>query len=84
MRACIRGFAELAVTAEQVRAIKNPLMVLIGERDPLRRMYVEPLRKLRPDIPVNVITGANHLDCCLKPEFKTELKSFLEKEKAPQ
>jgi hypothetical protein len=45
----IRG---LAVSAEDVRSLKTPFLVIIGDDDPLRQKYVEPLRKLRPDVPV--------------------------------
>jgi pimeloyl-ACP methyl ester carboxylesterase len=76
---CIRGFAELAVTADEVRAVKTPLLVLIGERDRLRNLYVEPLHTLRPDIPIKVIPGAGHLGCPATPEFKDELRDFLNK-----
>jgi pimeloyl-ACP methyl ester carboxylesterase len=73
----VRGFAEFAVTADQVKALKMPIQVVVGERDPCRRMYVEPLLQLRPDIPEHVILGAGHIACILKPEFKTELNAAL-------
>lgn len=76
--ACVKGFAELALTEKEVRGITNRFLVLIGERDPLRVRTVEPLRKIRPDVPINVIEGANHLNCIMKDEFKTALKSFLQ------
>ena len=52
IEACIRGFKGLAVSAEDVRAIKIPFLVIIGDSDPLRQRFVEPLRALRPDVPI--------------------------------
>ena len=77
--ACVRGFKRLAVSAEEVRAIKAPFLVIIGDSDPLKQRYVEPLRKLRPDVPVKVIEGAGHLTCIVQPQFKKELKAFLDR-----
>jgi pimeloyl-ACP methyl ester carboxylesterase len=75
--ACMHGFKELAVSADDVRSIKIPFMVIIGGSDPLRQVFVEPLRKLRPDVPVKVVEGAGHLNCVFRPEFKQAIKTFL-------
>ena len=75
--ACMKGFAQLAVTAAQVRAIKVPFAVVIGDADPCNALYVEPLRKLRPDVPVKTIAGAGHLLCVLKPGFKAAVNESL-------
>jgi pimeloyl-ACP methyl ester carboxylesterase len=56
--ACLRGMAQLAVTAEQVKAIRVPVTIIVGDRDPCREMYVEPLRTIRPDWPIHIIEGA--------------------------
>ena len=76
--ACIRGFKGLAVSAEDVRGIKTPFLVVIGDKDPLTQKYVEPLCKLRPDVPVKLVKGAGHLTCITQPEFKKEIKAFLD------
>ena len=52
IESCILGFKGLAVSARDVRRIKVPFLVIIGGDDPLRAKYVEPLHKLRPDVPV--------------------------------
>lgn len=75
--ACLRGIAKLAVTKEQVEAVKTPITVIVGDRDPCRALYVRPLQAIRPDIPVHVISGAGHLDCVAKPEFKAQLAAAL-------
>ena len=36
---------------------------------------MEPLRTLRPDVPVKVIEGAGHLTCIVQPQFKKEIKA---------
>ena len=75
--ALMHGFAEFATTAAQVKAIRTPISVIIGERDPCRRLYVAPLLQLRPEIPEHVIAGAGHLGCVGEPEFKTALHAVL-------
>ena len=75
--ACVNAIANLAVTRDQVLAIKVPMTVLVGDRDPTRVLYVKPLEQLRPDIPVHVITGAGHIECVTKPEFKEDLAAAL-------
>jgi pimeloyl-ACP methyl ester carboxylesterase len=75
--ALLHGFADFAVTAEQIKALKMPIQVVVGERDPCRRMYVEPLISLRPEIPVQVVANAGHIICIMKPEFKPDLNAAL-------
>lgn len=71
--ACARGIGKLAVSEEQVKAVKAPVEIIVGDRDPCRKMYVEPLEKIRPDWPVTIIQGAGHISCVAKPEFKAAL-----------
>lgn len=75
--ACVRGFAQFAVTQAEVMAIKAPVTVIVGDRDPCLRLYVQPLEAIRPDWPVRVIAGAGHIECVVKPEFKTALEAAL-------
>lgn len=75
--ACLRGLAKLAVTEAEVKAVRVPVTILVGDRDPCRRMYVEPLRKIRPDWGEHVIEGAGHMTCVTKPDFKAQVKSAL-------
>lgn len=75
--ALTHGFAEFATTAAQVKNIRSPISVVVGERDPCRQLYVAPLLKLRPEIPEHVIAGAGHLGCVANPEFKTALRTAL-------
>ncbi|MEI9893146.1 MAG: alpha/beta hydrolase [Chthoniobacter sp.] len=75
--ALVRGFAEFAVTADQVKALKMPIEVVVGDRDPCRRLYVEPLIAIRSDITEQVVPNAGHLLCVMKPEFKADLNTAL-------
>jgi len=77
--ACVHGIARLAVTRDQVMQIKVPVEILVGDHDPCRQMYVEPLRPLRTDWPVVVIDGAGHLTCVIKEQFKSGLVAWIAK-----
>ncbi len=75
--ACMHGFPALGVTEAEIKAVKVPVTIIVGDRDPCRRMYVEPLQQVRPDWPVHIIADAGHLNCILKPDFKTQLVAAL-------
>jgi len=75
--ACLRSFPALSVTEAQIKVVKVPVTILVGDRDPCRRAFVEPLEKVRPDWPVHVIADAGHMNCILKPDFKTQLAAAL-------
>lgn len=77
--ACAKSFPQFGVTEAEIGNVKIPVAVLIGEVDPCRGWYVEPLHAVRPEWPVHVIAGANHLNCVAKPEFKTQLEAVLTK-----
>lgn len=68
--ACMKGMARLSVTASEVRALKMPAAIIVGERDAVLPQYVVPLMKIRPDWPVTKIAGAGHITCIIKPEFR--------------
>lgn len=68
--ACMHGMARLAVTEAEVKTLKMPAAIIIGETDPVRKLYVEPLVKIRPDWPVTVIPKAGHIICIIKQEFR--------------
>lgn len=75
--ACVRGIAKLAVTEAEIKAVRVPVSIIVGERDPCRRLYVEPLLRVRPDWPEHVIQNAGHINCVAKPDFKTQLEAAL-------
>jgi pimeloyl-ACP methyl ester carboxylesterase len=76
--ACVRSLAALAVTEEEVKAIKVPVAVIVGEKDSIRRLYVEPLERVRTDWPVTVVPGAGHITCIMMPEFKQGIRRWLD------
>jgi alpha/beta hydrolase fold len=46
---CLHSMGKLGVSEEAVKAIKLPVAILIGDRDPVRKLYVAPLEKIRAD-----------------------------------
>jgi pimeloyl-ACP methyl ester carboxylesterase len=77
--ACIRGFGKFALSESELKAVKTPLCVLVGDQDPCRQLYVEPLHQMREDIPIVKIQDAGHLTCVAKPQFKDEVKKWIDK-----
>lgn len=78
--ACVKGIAELALSETELKAIAQPVTVIIGSDDPVKRLYVKPLQATRPDWPVVEISGGGHLTTIKMTEFHTALvKSLSEK-----
>jgi pimeloyl-ACP methyl ester carboxylesterase len=73
-----RSISELALTADQLKAIRIPVEILVGDRDPMKKLYVEPLESVRSDWPVIEIEGAGHLNCIVKKQFIDELERWLD------
>jgi pimeloyl-ACP methyl ester carboxylesterase len=77
---CGRSLAKLALTEDEIKSIRVPVTVLVGDQDGLiRKLYVEPLREVRKDWPVTEIKDANHLTCVLKEQFREEIAAWLKK-----
>jgi pimeloyl-ACP methyl ester carboxylesterase len=77
---CGRSLARLALTEAELRAVRVPVFVLVGEQDDLiKGLYVEPLRNERRDWSVLEIRGANHINCIVKPQFKEAIAEWLRK-----
>ena len=81
--ACLRSIGKLALSEDAVRGIKVPVAVLVGDRDPCKALYVDPLTRVRKDWPVTEIAGAGHFNCILKEQYKDELKKWLDKNARP-
>ena len=75
----MHGVAKLAVSEPQIRAVRVPVEVLIGDHDTTGGPYVQALGTVRTDWPVVKITGAGHLNCVGKEQFKQELLKWLER-----
>lgn len=72
-----RGVSELALTEQELKAIRIPVLILVGDRDPMRKLYVVPLQKVRNDWQVIEIQGAGHLNCIFKKQFIEEIEKWL-------
>ncbi len=77
--AAVHGMAKLGVTEDQIKAVKTPLEMLVGDRDPCRKLYVEPAEAVRNDWPAIVIQDAGHITCVTKEQYKDELKKWIDK-----
>jgi pimeloyl-ACP methyl ester carboxylesterase len=76
---CFQSLSKLALTEKEIKSIRVPVAMLIGERDGLKKLYVDPLQKVRKDWPVIEIKDANHITCILKPQFREEIAAWLKK-----
>jgi pimeloyl-ACP methyl ester carboxylesterase len=76
--ACMHGLSKLGVTEEEIKAVRVPVSVIVGDRDPCRALYIDPLLRLRPEWPLSTIEGAGHFTCILKPPFKEAVRARLE------
>jgi pimeloyl-ACP methyl ester carboxylesterase len=77
--ACVHSLGTLAVTEDELKSIRVPVTVLVGEHDPCRRLYVAPLQPIRADWPVTLVPGAGHLNCIYQAEFKNGIKDWLDR-----
>lgn len=82
LMACVRAFPQLGITRDELAELDVPMVIIIGDEDSLLERRVEPLREVRPDIPVEIIPGANHITCIFRPEFRQAIKAFLDKQVA--
>ena len=79
--AFIRNVGKLAMTEAELKKIEVPVEILIGDRDPVKQMYVLPLEHVRTDWPVVEIKDAGHIDCIIKKQFREELVAWVRKPK---
>ena len=71
-----RGFGELSVTEEQLKANKVPTLSLIGEIDPMK-VGVDAMEPVMSNLEIVVIEGADHMTAFSNPTFINSLKIFL-------
>jgi len=74
-----RGNKEQVVTIFEVRALKMPLLAVVGSADPIKA-GVETLKTLKSDLNVVVIDGATHSGtrgAPGRPEFVAAVRAFL-------
>jgi len=78
--AFVHSMAKLALSEEELRHVSVPVEVLVGDHDPMKRLYVEPLQRVRKDWPVVEIQDARHISCIMKKQFRDELAAWLKKQ----
>jgi pimeloyl-ACP methyl ester carboxylesterase len=76
LAACIRGMIGVTLTEEQLKANKVPTLALIGGADPLK-LGVDELAQVMPNLRVEVIENADHMNAFTRPKFIGDLKGFL-------
>jgi pimeloyl-ACP methyl ester carboxylesterase len=77
------GSKEMKLADEQIKALKMPMLAVIGEIDPLRA-GVDQLKKQLPDVKVVVIDKADHITAFSRPEFVQAIKDFLDAHRSPR
>jgi pimeloyl-ACP methyl ester carboxylesterase len=82
--ACMHSLGGLAVTEGEVKAIHVPVIIVVGERDPVRQLYVTPLQRIRPDWPVMLVPDAGHINCIFKGQFREDIRDSLDLQKDQQ
>jgi pimeloyl-ACP methyl ester carboxylesterase len=78
--AFMHSVSQLAVTEQDLKEISVPVEVVVGARDPVKRMHVDPLRPVRPDWPVVEIEEAGHISCVTTPEFRKAISDWVRKQ----
>lgn len=76
LAAVARGMKGLAVTEEEVKGNKAPVLALIGEIDPLKT-GVDELAAVMPNLEVVVIEKADHMTAFSDAKFIESLTRFL-------
>lgn len=74
-----KNIGKLALTQGELKKINVPVKVLVGDRDPVKKMYVMPLQEVRKDWPVVEIKDAGHINCIMKEQFREEIAAWLRK-----
>lgn len=74
---CIQSLGKLALTEDEVKSIRTPVLILVGDRDPVKRMYVAPLQRVQPGWQVIEIADAGHLTCIMKQQFSDAIVDWL-------
>jgi pimeloyl-ACP methyl ester carboxylesterase len=75
----MHGIGKLALSEKELKSIKVPVEILIGDRDPVKRLYVTPLQGKRRDWPVIEILDAGHVNCIVKKTFREEIGKWVRK-----
>jgi pimeloyl-ACP methyl ester carboxylesterase len=71
-----RRYREFAVSDDEVRSIRVPILALLGSRDSFRP-EVEALKQRMPSLQVRIVKDADHISVLERPESLEILDSFL-------
>ncbi len=77
----VHTMGKLAVSEQELKKITVPVEVIVGDKDPVRRLYVAPLRDARPDWKVVEIPDSGHITCVTRPQFREEIGAWLRQRK---
>lgn len=77
--ALVRNIGALALSEKELKSIRVPVEVLVGDRDPAKFLYVQPLQQVRDDWPAIEIPDAGHITCVVKPAFREEVAKWVRK-----
>jgi hypothetical protein len=72
-----QNVGKLALTEAAVKKISFPVKVAVGDRDPVNRLYGQPLKRVRDDWPVIEIRDAGHINCVVKEQFRKEIVDWV-------
>jgi pimeloyl-ACP methyl ester carboxylesterase len=78
LAAVVRGWKDLTVTDEQLKANKVPALALIGEVDPLKKS-VDAIKDRMTHLQIVVIDKGDHVSAFADKQFIRGLRKFLEK-----
>ena len=77
LAAAARGFRELALSEEELRANEVPTLAVVGERDPLAA-DVRRMDGVMNELEIVVVEGADHMTTGMSPAFRSHVRRFLE------
>jgi pimeloyl-ACP methyl ester carboxylesterase len=81
--AFIHTIGHLALTKDELLGIKVPVKIIVGDRDPVKRLYIVPLQAARSDWPVAEIPDSGHINCILKSQFRDEIAIWVRRNSKP-
>ncbi len=74
---CAQSLGRLALSADEMESIHVPVTIVIGDEDPVKKLFVDPLAQARPEWPIVVVPNATHTSCVVRPEFKQAIEAAL-------
>jgi pimeloyl-ACP methyl ester carboxylesterase len=76
LAAAARGMKQLVMTENEVKAITQPTLCVVGDRDPLCES-VKVMEDQRPGLKIVYVKGAHHMNTFHLPIFREEIEQFL-------